>query len=474
MKRALLSLLAISLLLTGCTAAAPTPETTTPSVSSQPTTVPVDSPEPTTQPEIPPETKPENPDQTEPRVEEEYCGELCITREVYDAQGRLVSRTSNQCYDMELRRQEYEYDDQGHVVAETCFAYGWEHCQKRMSYQDGSMTGMTLLEYDYEADDFVAVANFVYTYDAAGNRISETFYQNDQPKYTYEFGSDGALVRHVTYRDGVPVETKNPDKLVKLQLITGIYAPILDNDPISRTFSYDGTTLVTLPDMELSEKEIDGQTFLLGVLEYDDEGIACLDEYLLDQNHRLTKRVLYENGEQYAQWTYDYDDRGNLTEETEWYSDSEQRIWTHTYDGQGRVTGTSLYEGGELVNQIRKEYNAQGFMVRETDSVTGEETLYTHNELGQVTGQTDFLDGVQTGEQSWQYDSMGNLILESEAYQYEYHYDEDGLLTSVRHIWGDEVYGDAFLEYRVVYVTAEEAVALLRETNEALNWALGY
>ena len=148
--------------------------------------------------------------------------------------------------------------------------------------------------------------------------------------------------------------------------------------------------------------------------------------------------------------------------------------YRYNYDEQGHNISTETYEDGVMVRQILREYDQRGFVVKETDGMTGEEVTLTHNELGQVVTMTMFMDGEQVYTETRQYDALGHRIIESDAYTYEYHYNEEGLLTSVRHSYGEEVFGDVFVEYRVVYVTAAEAVELLDATNDALDWCLNY
>lgn len=498
MKKYILLLLAVCLLLAACGKEEPKdtqpattqPATTLPtSAPTEPTTEPTTEPstEPTTEPTAEPSTDPTTEPSTEPteplpgywdedgnRVVEEYAGELCISKEIYNPQGQLICRISNQCYDMELRLQNFEYDEAGRLIAQTCYTYGWPHCRQTMTYDGDNLTEVVNYTYDSESEEYVQTERFAYTYDSNGNRISETFYQAEQPKYTYHFDENGTLTRHILYRDGVATETENVGDLVKLQLITGIYAPILDNDPIDWELRYDGTTLITLPDIVFTDKVIDGEFYLWGVLEFNDEGFEERDEFLLDSQGRLIEHTNYTNGELYAIWSFIYDEQGRLTEESEWYADFGQSIVHHNYDEQGHNISTETYEDGVMVRQTLREFDQRGLMVKETDGMTGEEVTFTHNELGQVIAMTMFMDGEQIYAESRQYDALGHLIIENDAYTYEYHYNEEGLLTSVRHSYGDEVFGDAFVEYRVVYVTAQEAVELLEATNEALDWCLNY
>ena len=487
MKKYILLVLALCLLLTACgngksdtqpVTTQPTTQATQPSTeatepSTEATEPSTEATEPSTEPSVPEESLPGYWDDAGNRVVEEFVGDLCITQEIYNPQGQLITRISNQAFGMELRRQEYEYDEAGHVITETCYAYGWEHCQKRMIYTGNNLTKLELLDYDPDTEEFVAKERFVYTYDNAGYRACETFYQAEQPKYTYFFDENGTLTGRTVYEDGVAVETEDVDNLVKLQMITGIYAPILDNDPICREFRYDGTTRITLPDIIFTDKVIDEEYFLFGALEYNDEGIDCIDEYLLDLQGRLVERTLYCDGEWCASWTYTYNEQGLLTEETEWYADYGQTIILHRYDDQGSNISTETYEDGVMIRQTLREFNQRGLVIRETNGMTGKVLEFTHNALGQVIGTTVLMDGEPVADYATEYDARGHLIIQSEWYDYEYHYNEEGYLTSVRHSYGDEVYGDVFVEYRVVYVTAAEAVELLENTNEALEWCLG-
>lgn len=465
MKKYFLLILVLCLMLAAC--GKTEPKDTQP-VTTQPASLPT---EPTTEPTEP---LPGYWDEDGNRVVEEYVGELCICKEIINPQGQLITRISNQCYDMELRLQNYEYDDAGHLIEETCYTYGWPHCRKTMTYEGNNLTEMAIWSYDSDNEEYVQTERFGYTYDSDGNRISETFYQAEQPKYTYHFDANGALIRHITYPNGVAVETENVGDLVKLQLITGVFAPILDNDPIRWELSYDGTTLNTLPDITFTDKVIDGEYYLWGVLEFNDEGFEERDEFLLDSQGRLIEHTNYTNGELYAIWSFIYDEQGRLAEESEWYADFGQSIIHYNYDEQGHNISTETYEDGVMVRQILREYDQRGFVVKETDGMTGEEVTFTHNELGQVVTMTMFMDGEQVYTEIRQYDALGHRIIESDAYTYEYHYNEEGLLTSVRHSYGEEVFGDVFVEYRVVYVTAAEAVELLDATNDALDWCLNY
>ena len=101
----------------------------------------------------------------------------------------------------------------------------------------------------------------------------------------------------------------------------------------------------------------------------------------------LTTHKTQGNGTGWRTTSYDYDEYGNITEQTATAENGEQRTKRYTYDPTHRlVTSHTDHEG-----QVTKfSYNNKGLLERKT-SPLGQTTLYTYDLWGRPIQTTDFL-----------------------------------------------------------------------------------
>ena len=387
----------------------PTTQPTPTTVPTEPTTVPT---EPETEPTQPPvESEPEEGLREERLYDEagtlrrltQYLGDQETNVWIYDHQGRLTSRELYGCYHLDTVIR-YAYDDQGDMTEVDYGDYSYT-----MDYDDqGNMIRRTRWEDGLEDGCQV----FTYT---DGILTGETFWQDEQRKYTYRFDASGALTGHVTYVDGVAVETEDPGSLVRVQLPLDVWMPITDNCPKSFSFDYDGTALTRKEGHVDSSWEItyDGSYYrpLQGWFDEDYETGEIIHEHIYRDGQRV-ETVMREDGVEFARYTYVNDQWGRPVEEVR-------------------------YEDGQEVYRCQYRYGEDGTVETLTQWVDEE----PHSQI-EHHGPVE--------EQLPQYDG------------YVYTFDEQGVLQECFIYYDDWFAGTALFDCRVVYVPAVEAESLHR------------
>ena len=379
------------------------------------------------------------PDGTLERVDTYYYQDL-TTQKYYDEQERLVRCDLYDLFDQSYTFT-YTYDDRDQPTKIVCtrhdseiFAYLMTYDQEgrliqRERSSDGEQTGLHIFEYDEDGS-------------------TETFWQDGQIKYTYCFDNDGQLYRHVTYQDGIAQETQDVESLVKVQLLLEAHLPFMDNSRIDYIFQYDGCDLIygSASHGSLYETTYDGSFHKpltqISWPEYDEERIDT--QYVYDETGRLVEQIhTDESGRVWKDsYTYEgdtkirrhYDDQGELSFEMRW-----------TYDQQGRQVSYEIWDAPGDTFRREYQYSDDGKTVEVTCYRDGQwESSYT-----EVYGDDGLL--LSQGDTSWSFPQYG----------------DDGMLQSVVTGWND---GVAFFDYRVVYVTPDQAQALTDQFNDVMNW----
>lgn len=180
----------------------------------------------------------------------------------------------------------------------------------------------------------------------------------------------------------------------------------------------------------------------------------------------LSKRSDYQGGKLEDSVEYTYDSKGKLSKVTK-YTGSENQVdyWcTYSYDGEGNLLEIIFYNTSTYTNW-EYEYDEVGNLIQETKySSNGNytEISYDYNTEGKVTKQFGHSesgnDSTESDNDFWyeyeyEYDSAGNLLkfieYEGDAVDYsiEYEYDESGNILEATWCYSDSSTTSIKLEY---------------------------
>jgi RHS repeat-associated protein len=274
-----------------------------------------------------------------------------------------------------------------------------------------------------------------YTYDANGNRLSETRIR------TLPGGGTETLVTQYEY-DALNrlVKTTQPDGSTTRTVYNAIGKQSQTLDPLSRVTSYEydaaGRLVKTVyPDgtAEASSYDAEGRR----LTSTDRAGRET--NYIYDALGRLTETIypdgahtttMYDAAGQVIASTdalgqvthYEYDDAGRRAK----VIDALGHVTTFTYDAAGnqiQVTDASnhvttfVYDGNRCTQVVYPDstkeliaYDALGRTVKKTDQA-GKETRFTYDALGRLIKVTDALNQ----ETTYGYDEQGNQISQTDA-----------------------------------------------------------
>lgn len=391
---------------------------------------------------------------------EYYRGHRLTTYE-YDDRGNLVRKIGYQIYG-EHFCYEYAYDDQGREIAASCYFYG---DLKDYRYTKSYDTAGNLIEKVYFEDD-KENQRFTYAYFASGSR-SETFYQSGERKYTYFFDSKGELVGQTLYWDGVAHATEDVTGLVKVQLVTDAWIPILDNEPKHFHFRHDGAEPVPDPvEGEITYHDDGSWSLIHGSIDEED-GLYYESERLYDANNRLIQEVYRTAGEETSRFTYSYDAGGNMVQSVHYKEGQEYCRTVRQFDDAGRLikSTTSYTEEEGYYCYVPNEQGEQiwtyvGFMESACE--------YFYNEKGWLIEAVSYQDGKENNRVTYAYDDAGRLLFQWDYYRYIY--DADGMLSRVQIVYDEWAAGDVIFHYRTVYVTEQTAEALRQNLNKVLEF----
>lgn len=371
---------------------------------------------------------------------DEFFDQRMTAQKYYDEQERLI-----RCDLYDLFGQSYTftftYGDHDQPLQIICTSYDTEVFRYTMTYDqagrliqrertaEGDQTGLHLFEYDE-------------------NGSTETFLQDGQKKYTYYFDTQGDLYRHITYQDGIARETQDVESLVKVQLLLEGRLPFIDNCRIDYVFQYDGCDLI-----------------------YSAECLDCLYETTYGGSfHKPLTQICWPDydGER-LDIQYVYDEDGQLVEEISTGSDGWVQKDSYTYEGDTMIR-RRYDDQGELSCEMRWTYDQQGREIRyEIWDAPGETFRrdYQYSDDGKTVEITCYRDGAWESTYTEAYGDDGLLLSQGNADKIFRQYGEDGMLHSVITDWAG---GASFFDYRVVYVTQDQAKALTDQFNHVLNW----
>ncbi len=135
-----------------------------------------------------------------------------------------------------------------------------------------------------------------------------------------------------------------------------------------------------------------------------------------------------------GQYTYTYDEKGNLVKEEYNEGDYTEVIY-YTYDEEGRLEEERVSRPSESY-RIEYDYNENGDLSIETRYEDGEnvtdntKTLYSYDDQNRLIRVGKLWKAIYTELYSLSYDSQGNLIEElyPDGDSIKYYYDENGVL----------------------------------------------
>ncbi len=304
----------------------------------------------------------------------------------------------------------------------------------------------------------------LYTYDAAGNLISEEYLGNgdvSKGKKLYEYDSEGWEIHRTEYDENENVidesisEYDDNGNILLFERISQDYYKVLyqydengneiqreyyadygeGEEYIKYVFEYDdmnnrisskkydeGNALISTTQTEYYEGNdaVKNET----IIDYDDEGKIRYqssrevneDGYLIesevtdsDGNKSTSKNTFYKNG---------------YLKKEKWKDEDGSFHRTYEYDEYGRCIESKKYKGLILVEAYATEYSEEGLVLKEihttTDSWIAKEKIketreYTYNENGQLIKEV-FSDDEFYGDgfYEYEYDADGNMILMSE------------------------------------------------------------
>lgn len=328
-----------------------------------------------------------------PRLEEriEYDAGGHVTKRVdkaggatsyeYDAAGRVVK-----VIDPALKETLYEYDARSHLIA---------------------LTDAQGQRYTFTRDALGRVMQFgrggtsrSFSYDAAGNRTSQTDFNNATLGYAYD--SLNRLTT-ISYPGGAQASFTY-DALSRL--LTAI------NQSGTVSSAYDALGRVT------STTDVAG---IITTYAYDQNGnrervsvgtvpnvapTAATATYQYDALNRMT-RITDAAG---ATVLYAYDASGRVTSRTF----SNGVVTGYGYDGLGRLTSLADVKGAATLSNLQYQYDAAGRVTRKTDSAGAH--VYSYDAAGRLTSATH----PDAPAESYGYDEVGNRTSSHRATGYTY------------------------------------------------------
>jgi RHS repeat-associated protein len=313
----------------------------------------------------------------------------------YDAVGNLTKRT-----DTAGRVTTFAYDNANRLVTVT------DPALELTQYEYNARSNVTAVvdalsqryEFAYDALSRVTSATragmmMSFAYDAVGNRIQRTDYNNLTTNYAYD-----ALNRltNVTYPDA-STATYAYDKLSQMTSATNLNGTV--------SFVYDSLGRVT------STTDVWGQ-----VINYTYDannrrtrmsfGGTTQATYSYDTVNRLTR--ITDNSKLAV--TYAYDAASKLTSRTL----PNSVVTTYTYDGLDRLTRLKAAKGNKLIADNNHTYNSAGVITQNIDQ-SGTHA-YGYDALDRLTSAT------YTGapNESYAYDAVGNRIASQRSASYSY------------------------------------------------------
>ncbi|WP_276687595.1 RHS repeat-associated core domain-containing protein [Ruminococcus callidus] len=322
---------------------------------------------------------------------------------VYDNMGRVRSKTVNEV------QTSYQYDNLGRVYQELSpksfkgyFYEGISQYAKEQLVGINHQTMYSSTQYEYDAEMRIAQVKesgnltATYTYDANGNKISETLANGVVSTYSY---------------NGCNKVTKLVTKSGNSDISSYEYSYYLDGSDACKVRNENGTIETT---------------------SYDYDGLK-----------RLTRESI-SNGKTADTYSYEYDDYGNRSKMVANGSEEYETVYDYTVNGKYTAL---LQKEIKTVEETSNATISDGLAISPTDLITStaadaktEETAYSYDANGnQITKTAEGKTETNT------YDGLNQLIgfTDGETTT-SYKYNADGLRTSktvdgktINHIWDD-------------------------------------
>ena len=320
---------------------------------------------------------------------------------VYDNMGRVRSKTANGV------QTSYQYDSLGRVYQELSpksfkgyFYEGVSQYAKEQLVGINHQTMYSSTQYEYDAEMRIAQVKesgnltATYTYDANGNKVSETLANGVVSTYSY---------------NGCNKVTKLVTKSGNSDISSYEYSYYLDGSDACKVRNENGTIETT---------------------SYDYDGLK-----------RLTKEFI-SNGKTADTYSYEYDDYGNRSKMVANGSEEYETVYDYTVNGKYTAL---LQKEIKTVEETSNTTISDGLAISPTDLITStaadaktEETAYSYDANGnQITKTAEGKTETNT------YDGLNQLIgfTDGETTA-SYKYNADGLRTSktvdgktINHIW---------------------------------------
>ena len=320
---------------------------------------------------------------------------------VYDNMGRVRSKTANEV------QTSYQYDILGRVYQELSeksfkgyFYEGISQYAKEQLVGINHQTMYSSTQYEYDAEMRIAQVKesgnltATYTYDANGNKVSETLANGVVSTYSY---------------NGCNKVTKLVTKSGNSDISSYEYSYYLDGSDACKVRNENGTIETT---------------------SYDYDGLK-----------RLTRESI-SNGKTADTYSYEYDDYGNRSKMVANGSEEYETVYDYTVNGKYTAL---LQKEIKTVEETSNATISDGLAISPTDLITStaadaktEETAYSYDANGnQITKTAESKTETNT------YDGLNQLIgfTDGETTA-SYKYNADGLRTSktvdgktINHIW---------------------------------------
>lgn len=320
---------------------------------------------------------------------------------VYDNMGRVRSKTANEV------QTSYQYDILGRVYQELSeksfkgyFYEGISQYAKEQLVGINHQTMYSSTQYEYDAEMRIAQVKesgnltATYTYDANGNKVSETLANGVVSTYSY---------------NGCNKVTKLVTKSGNSDISSYEYSYYLDGSDACKVRNENGTIETT---------------------SYDYDGLK-----------RLTRESI-SNGKTADTYSYEYDDYGNRSKMVANGSEEYETVYDYTVNGKYTAL---LQKEIKTVEETSNATISDGLAISPTDLITStaadaktEETAYSYDANGnQITKTAEGKTETNT------YDGLNQLIgfTDGETTA-SYKYNADGLRTSktvdgktINHIW---------------------------------------
>ena len=319
---------------------------------------------------------------------------------VYDNMGRVRSKTANGV------QTSYQYDIFGRVYQELSpksfkgyFYEGISQYAKEQLVGINHQTMYSSTQYEYDAEMRIAQVKesgnltATYTYDANGNKVSETLANGVVSTYSYN----------------------GCNKVTKLVTKSG------NSDISSYEYSYylDGSDAC----------KVRNENGIIETTSYDYDGLK-----------RLTRESI-SNGKTADTYSYEYDDYGNRSKMVANGSEEYETVYDYTVNGKYTAL---LQKEIKTVEETSNATISDGLAISPTDLITStaadaktEETAYSYDANGnQITKTAESKTETNT------YDGLNQLIGFDGETTASYKYNADGLRTSktvdgktINHIW---------------------------------------